>query len=318
MLRNGVNQGRLSSVLAAAALVASVFVGTSLVSVTPAVAYICDDGAQGTDGDDNANKFNTACGQNSETFASPDPTGKGSAAYGNSAAAYALGSTAVGPFSQVDANAQDATAVGRTARVFDGAPRGLAVGFNANVNEDDGIAIGSHATTMGVNAIAVGTDSGAEGVDDSAFGARAMVTADHSTAIGADAVASMPNQMAFGTVNDTYFAPGITSPLSASRQSGPLQVVTTDANGNLASDGGAYIEGVAIALADHNPDLKGDEKFGLAINWGNFNGVSNAIAGSFMGVLHQGPNGRFALSGGIGVGLQNGTVGGHVGAQVTW
>ena len=112
--------------------------------------------------------------------------------------------------------------------------------------------------------------------------------------------------------------PGITSGLSKSRQAGPLEVVTTDAAGNLASDGGAVFEGIAIAMANHNPDLKGDEKFGLALNWGNFNGVSNAIAGSFMGVLHQGPSSRLAISGGLGFGLPNGTYAGHVGAQLTW
>lgn len=61
----------------------------------------------------------------------------------------------------------------------------------------------------------------------------------NNIAIGAGAVASRPNQVVLGTKNETYKTPGITSSKSRSRQSGALEIVTSDANGNLATDGGA-------------------------------------------------------------------------------
>ena len=113
-----------------------------------------------------------------------------------------------------------------------------------------------------------------------AVGAGATVTASGSTALGAGAVASLPNQFVMGTASDTYQAPGITSSLSKSRQSGPLQVVTSDADGNLATDGGFILNqltnlskqtdqnqaGIAMAIAMVNPDLTGHERFGITAN----------------------------------------------------
>ena len=82
--------------------------------------------------------------------------------------------------------------------------------------------------------------------------------------------------MVFGTKDDTYRTPGITSNLSKNRQSGPLEVVTSDAGGNLATDGGQIFDdlnglnhrvdsaqpaldeafaGVALAMASMDPDL---------------------------------------------------------------
>ena len=73
-----------------------------------------------------------------------------------------------------------------------------------------------------------------------------------------------------------------------------------------------------------NPDLTGDERFGTAVNWGNYEGA-NAVSWSFMGVLGHDlltSGDRFAVSGGVGVGFQEGrgddTWGGRVGAQWTW
>ena len=41
--------------------------------------------------------------------------------------------------------------------------------------------------------------------------------------------------MVFGTASNTYTAPGITSSASKAAQSGPTQIVTADAGGNLAT-----------------------------------------------------------------------------------
>jgi len=144
--------------------------------------------------------------------------------------------------------------------------------------------------------------------------------------------------VAIGTTNDTYRTPGITSSLSRSRQSGPLEVVTSDANGNLATDNGQIFNelnsafrrideneaGVALALAAVNPDLVDGERFGITANWGGFEG-SNAFGMGFEGVLGHNwitQGDRIAVTGGFGVGFVNGdgddVFGGRVGAQWTW
>jgi hypothetical protein len=79
-------------------------------------------------------------------------------------------------------------------------------------------------------------------------------------------------------------------------------------------------EGVAIALALQNPDLVGNETFGLSVNWGGFDS-SNAIGIAATGVLAHdflGGGDRLAIAGGVGFGLDKDTVGGRVGAQLTW
>jgi hypothetical protein len=115
--------------------------------------------------------------------------------------------------------------------------------------------------------------------------------------------------------------------------------VTSDANGNLATDGGDIFRrlknvegdvdearsGVALAISIENPDLTGNERFGVAMNYGNFEGAS-ALSWSAMGVLGYdvlSRGDRVAVSGGFGVGFEDGNNGddvwgGRVGAQWTW
>jgi hypothetical protein len=137
--------------------------------------------------------------------------------------------------------------------------------------------------------------------------------------------------MVFGTKNETYTTPGITSDKSRNRQSGPLEVVTSDGGGNLATDGGDIFRrldenqsGVALAISMENPDLIANERFGVAMNYGNFEGAS-ALSWSAMGVLGYdvlSRGDRVAVSGGFGVGFENDrgddVWGGRVGAQWTW
>ena len=209
----------------------------------------------------------------------------------------------------------------------------IAIGTNTgnNITASNTVAIGTNAQARGDAGIAIGDNAYAAGPNDTALGANASVTADHSTALGADAQATESNQVAIGTKNDTYTTPGITSKLSRERQSGPLQVVTSDANGNLATDNGEIFkqldknrEGVALALAAVNPDLTGNERFGVSANWGGFDGA-NAFGMGFEGVLGHNfitQGDRVAVTGGFGVGFADGEAddvwGGRVGAQWTW
>ena len=71
-----------------------------------------------------------------------------------------------------------------------------------------------------------------------AIGAGASAAFAGSAAFGAGATTSRADQQAFGTASSTYTFSGVTSAGSSAAQTGPLQVVTTDANGNIAGDGG--------------------------------------------------------------------------------
>ena len=208
-------------------------------------------------------------------------------------------------------------------------------GAGNNITAYNTVAMGTNARAAGNSGVAIGNSSFAAGPNDTALGAGATVTADHSTAVGAGAVANLPNLVAVGTTSDTYRAPGITSSLSKQRQSGPLEVVTSDAGGNLATDGGSIFHqlnnlsdqadkaraGVALALAAVNPDLTRDERFGMTANWGNFDGA-NAFGMGFEGVVGHdwiSAGDRWAVTGGFGVGFEGGNVwGGRLGGQWTW
>ena len=145
----------------------------------------------------------------------------------------------------------------------------------------------------------------------------------------------MVNAHVFGTADNTYTTPGITSDLSRQRQSGRLELVTTDAAGHLASDGGDVFRsiaklqaGVAIALAAEAPSLTTMENFGMRIGWGNFEGDANAVAISAIGVLCRGcltAGDRIAIDGSVGAGWSDykqysgsNTIGGRAGVQWTW
>ena len=259
----------------------------------------------------------TATGAGSSAVFSVGSTATGAQANAN----FSLGSTATGAYSDVSGTAF-ATANGFGSEVQQGTIGGTAGGAF------------SYAGANGASAYGVGSSATGEGA--TAVGAGASASAEGSTALGAGATTSTPYEMKLGTAANTYTAPGITSDLSRDRQSGPLEVVTSDGNGHLASDGGQIFRelgkqgaGIAIATALENPDLVANETFGLAANVGFFEGNS-ALAVSAMGVLGHdfaGGGERWAISGGVGVSLNENnfggqstdrTVAGRAGVQVTW
>lgn len=99
-------------------------------------------------------------------------------------------------------------------------------------NNSSGYALASAA---GADAMAAGYGARADGVRATAIGTQAQASGEESVAIGAGAVATRPRQVAIGTAASTYSLPGLTSGASRAAQSGPTQVVTTDAAGNLAA-----------------------------------------------------------------------------------
>ena len=212
----------------------------------------------------------------------------------------------------------------------------IAIGNNAQAMQSGSVAVGLDAASTGTNATAVGTGAAAGADDTIAIGSNAQANATGSAAYGQGAVANLTQQQVFGTVANTYTMPGITSDLSRARQTGPLEVATTDAAGNLATDGGQIYEtlsenqaGIAIVMAMPTPSLLASESFGIAFNWGKFK-QSQAIGISAMGVINRnvfGGGERLALNGGFGVSTNEKTFGGHnagttnggrVGVQLTW
>ena len=214
-------------------------------------------------------------------------------ATGGPATACGPNATATGDFATAISSAATANGLAATAT----GENSLANGIRAN-------ATGAGANAIGENATAIGTRSLANGTNATALGAGAVAAFAGSTAIGAGAVTTAPNQMAFGTASSTYAAPGITSAASRAAQSGSLQIVTSDAGGNLATntaaglglasltdinsinarisdlDGRATkaLNGVSMAFAmAGTPWLLPTERFALAMDWGTFQGT-NAVA----------------------------------------
>jgi hypothetical protein len=146
---------------------------------------------------------------------------------------------------------------------------------------------------------------------------------ENSTAIGANATALRANQMVFGTNTNTYTAPGITSVTSRAAQTGPTQLVTSDASGNLATSGQSLqdlqsdirenAQGVAIALAvAGGPAILPDSKMvAVSANVGAFSGEA---AGAVTGVARL--QGDLFLNGGIGFSSNN--TGGRAGLTFAW
>jgi hypothetical protein len=155
----------------------------------------------------------------------------------------------------------------------------------------------------------------------------------NSTAIGQGAATTRANQMVFGTAANTYTAPGITSAASAAAQTGATQLVTSDASGNLATESASTIVasspafqslqqdvkkntqgvGVAIAMGSGVGSLPPGQNFGVAVNWGTFEGL-NAVAASGTARLYD----SLYFNGSVGVGCNEGTVGGRAGLAYSW
>ncbi|MFW6027617.1 MAG: hypothetical protein ACOC91_02295 [bacterium] len=214
----------------------------------------------------------------------------------------------------------------------------LACGPDTEASGDGSVAVGSDfdgdgagATASGELSTAVGADAVATGGLSTAIGAASAATSPNSTALGAGAVASLPDEFVLGTSANTYTAPGLTSRLSKVRQSGPVELVTTDAFGHLASDGGAVFQavgdvrsGVALGIALEAPDLAPTETFAVRAGYGNFDGDSHAFGLSAIGSLTAAGQ-RWTWDAGFGAGWadfagidSDATWGGRAGLQMAW
>ena len=211
----------------------------------------------------------------------------------------------------------------------------LGCGVSAMANGTNSVALGTNAAT-GMNSVALGQGAQALGVGSTAMGQGASTGFfNNAMAIGNGAVATRNNQVVIGTATNTYTTPGITSAASKAAQSGPLQIVTSDANGNLATDGGALFNninnlnseianidqnikrldgGVAMAMALGGVYLPEHQRFALHTALGFYNG---AQALAVQGVVRI--NQTFTVNGGVAYDVSgNGGVGGRVGLSAGW
>lgn len=237
-------------------------------------------------------------------------SGYASSAIGNYAGASANYSTAIGYFSA--AAAANSFAAGAGATVAATGTNGVAVGNNAHVAGANGIAIGNGSSAGFANSVAIGNG----------------------------ASTTRANQISTGTATNTYTMAGITSAASRAAQSGAIQFVTSDANGNLATQSASELgfatrqdiaginnqlydlahrtnkafTGVAMAFAMAGvPTLLPNEKVAMAFNYGAFEGA-NGLAFNIATRI----NAHMQFNAGLAYGPNQDIAAGRVGLRVGW
>jgi trimeric autotransporter adhesin len=286
-----------------------------LTDVTPTTTPVVNSVAVSNSGPSDASSLGcgvsaVANGTNSVELGNNTAAGTNSVALGQGAQALGMGSTAIGQGAM--ANGTNSVEVGNNA----------AAGTNS-------VALGQSAQALGVGSTAIG-----QGASTGSF--------NNAMAIGNGAVATRDNQVVIGTASNTYTTPGITSAASRAAQSGPVEVVTTDAKGNLASDGGAIFSninilnsqiarinqnldqlnndvkrldgGVAMAMALGGVYLPEHQTFALHTDVGFYNGAQ-AIAVQAIARINR----TFTANGGVAYDLNGRAgVGGRVGLSAGW
>jgi autotransporter adhesin len=181
----------------------------------------------------------TATGNNSNNTA----TGFAANGSGNSSSNIATGDT-----SNASGTNSFNVATGNNANASGNNGGNIATGLNANASGNAGsnIAIGvsANASGSGTRNIAIGFNARATGDGSTAIGNGTVAAFANSAAFGNGAVATRADQQVFGTASNTYTMGGITSAASRAAQSGPTQIVTSDAGGNLAT---STLAGLGIA-----------------------------------------------------------------------
>ena len=215
------------------------------------------------------------------------------------------------------------------------------------VNATNAMVMANNSTVTGANGIAIGNNVSVAGADAVAVGTGASANFTNSTAIGSGATVTRANQQVFGTASNTYTMPGITSAASRAAQSGPTQIVTSDAGGNLATTTLAGLglastadiaainsrlstmngqisdlytrnnranAGVAMAFAMAGvPTLLPTERFAATLNYGTFLGENGFAINAATRLADN-----VQLTGGFGYGADERIAGGRVGLRIGW
>lgn len=114
----------------------------------------------------------------------------------------------------------------------------FAMGLLANASADFATAVGASAAATGANSVALGRTANASGLNSVAIGRNTTADEENSTAIGFGASTSFDNQIVLGTNITIYTAPGLGvggASRGKANQSGDIQFVTTDDQGNLGT-----------------------------------------------------------------------------------
>jgi hypothetical protein len=349
----GVFDSRHAKLLAACAAAAMAAV---LAPIPAQAQVVCGVSATGAEDQSGAGATATgsnalACGPNA-TAGGADSTAVGSLSLATGAGASAVGvnSQAVGPNSiAIGTNALSAgestIAIGANSVAADS----IAIGAGA-LAAGGGTAVGDGSVasfTSGVGGAAFGQGAIADNVNlGTAIGFQSVVTTDNSVALGANSVANrgaLSNYRAVGVAGAQNSVGEVSvGSVGAERQ------ITNVAAGSLGTDAvnvnqlvGAVnrlnddlSRGIAVAIAMEDPDLAGDDNFGVRLNWGNWEG-ENALgvsaAANFGDAFWEGAS--FGASAALGFTLDddddNGDIffnndddddeiGARVGVQLTW
>ena len=257
-------------------------------------------------------------------------------------------SIAIGSFAHINPGYDNTTAIGSLSYI--NGSNTVAVGQSAgtgNTPSVNSVAVGQNALVSGNNSTAIGQGAVATGASSTARGQGASATFANSTAIGVGGATTRANQVAVGSATSTYTLAGVSSAASLAAQTGPVKVVTADAQGNLATASFAPqdisalqsnvsglqqnvsvlqqnvtvlqdqmkqgFEGTAIAIALGGASLPSDKRFAISTNWGNFRG-QNAV-----GVAAQMRLTDYAVANvGIGGGFAQGGIGSRAGVTFAW
>ncbi|TIX51148.1 hypothetical protein E5222_01315 [Alteraurantiacibacter aquimixticola] len=185
----------------------------------------------------------TVTGANSSAFGTGNTVnGTNSGAFGTGNTVAGNGSFAFGDPNVVNGNGTFVTGNNNNVNVPATAGNGDNInllGSNNTVasaaNASGSAIVGNSNTVNAVNAIAVGNSSTVTGADAVSLGSGNNVAHVGAVAIGNGVTTTQDQQVAIGNAGNTYTFAGINSAASLAAQSGPVQVVTADASGNLAT-----------------------------------------------------------------------------------
>ena len=229
-------------------------------------------------------------------------------------------------------------AIAMGAGAFAAGPGDIAIGQGAQVLADDSSAFGSGATVLAghTNSTALGTGATTTranqvmmGTSDTTYTMAGVASTDSKTAQTGGPTHVVTSNSGGDLAAYTFAELGLVDPADLTGIYQDLSAINRDLSAinnrlsNLDRRADENQSGVALAMAMQNPDLVGGERFGVAANYGNFEGASG-LGATLMGVLGNNfitVNDRVAVSGGLGVGFDNGrgsnVYGGRVGLQWT-
>ncbi|NVE94451.1 YadA-like family protein [Altererythrobacter lutimaris] len=324
-----------AEILAAMALAAAL-ASTTIPGVARAGECVLEDEAasRSTAGATTSGTDTLACGEGAIA------TGDWAQAVGNNSEASGVDSLAVG--NSALATDRWALAIGNLSAAL--AERSTAIGTGADAEGTDSMAVGWNAFASAPAAIAMGSAAEATGEGAIAIGTGSFASGQNSIAIGNGATATAAGQVVVASLDSSTLA-----------QSGPIQVVTADAQGTLGlmpvassaqmSSAQSSIKSLQFMSASHTAQIdelfsetaenrsairRANEGVALALSMespalpsgtsfalsGGIGYFDNAAAGSM--AMTARVSDRAAISAGVGVGFDSGEVGARGGFQVAW